>query len=460
MRWLWTFWTAAAVFALVGCGPDVATDPDFNAPLNPSKPREDAAPAGDGAVAADQGAPDAGSDAAPVEGPCTYPADCPGGDCVDGTCSYDVQTECPGGDPAPCADGETCERYATRYWCTTAGEKAGTERQRPHPCRTHVECGWGSVCHDGRCIEACTTDLDCAADGHCIDGQCLPLPTDLLKGDAPAPLGQPGQLYAGVGWVPLDYPVGVSLAGYGARPGPRTPYSSVLGGSDRFFEGQDVRALVLSSDEDTLIFLRIPLSWSTDYLLTLTAMRLQELTKSAEHPNGINYHSKLVTSATHSHSQPARYWYLLPNTGFAVAGYDNYSAEMAHRYADSFARAAYQALQSMQPAKFGWKMVEDVDPEGRIHSDRRGANPDFKDDRMLVWRVDDLQGRPLAGMIRIAMHGTHMLHPWVTGDAPGGVETVVTEKLSQHANRPVPVMFVNGNAGDVSPRGDNAVAED
>jgi hypothetical protein len=37
---------------------------------------------------------------------------------------------------------------------------------------------------------------------------------------------------------------------------------------------------------------------------------------------------------------------------------------------------------------------------------------------------------------------------------------VITEKLSAHADRPVPVMFVNGNAGDVSPRGDNAVAED
>jgi hypothetical protein len=460
-RW----WTVACAIglALAGCLPDEASDPKpgqgnrTDARVADARVA-DAAPAD--AAPADAAAADAGVDAAPMSGPCTYPADCPGGDCVDGMCFYGAPAQCPDNDSSLCPEGETCGGFTTNYYCISDCELAQTCPIRPRPCGSHINCPYGSVCQGGRCINACETDLDCGGDGYCIDGQCLPYPTDIFTGDAPQPFGQPGQLYAGVGWVHLDYPIGVSLAGYGARPGPHTPYSVALGGSDRFFEGQDVRAIALSSDKDMVILIRVPLCWSTDYLLTLIAQKLQVLTKSADHPNGINYHAKLVIGGTHSHSQVARFWYLLPTTGFAVAGYDYFSKELANRYAQSFAEAAYQALQNMKPARFGYSIVDDFDPHDRIHSDRRGANPPFKDDRMLVWRVDDMQGQPMAGMVNFAMHGTHMLYPWVTGDAPAGVEVVTTDKISTEHGHPIPVMFINGNAGDVSPRGDNAVAQD
>ncbi len=405
--------------------------------------------------AADGAGPRLEPDAAPLEpdasvGPeaCTWPADCPVGDCVDGLCRDEQPTRCPDDDASTCAEGEVCGGFDERYYCFRPCELDGSCPARTRPCTAHVDCPDRMSCHDDFCINNCVTDADCPAGGYCLEGECRPYP-DLFTGDPPTPFGEAGQLYAGVGTARLDFPVGVSMAGFGARSGPRTPYNVSLGGSDRVFEGQDVRAVVLSTADDIFILVRLPLSWSTDYMMTLTALKLQALT-------GVNYHGKIVTAATHSHSQPARYWNLVPATGFGIFGYGTFSNEMVHRYTQSFAEAIAAALDDLRPARFGWHLVDDFDPQHRVHSDRRSESPEFLDDRLLVMRVDDADGEPIAGVVNFAMHGTHMEHPWVTGDAPGGVEVVATEGTSAAYGRSVPILFVNGNAGNVSPRGDDA----
>lgn len=405
-------------------------------------------------VEADAGASDGG----PQPVACTWPSECPGGDCVDGACIYGEPEIC--FMDAPCPEGEVCGGAGTWRWrCVLPCEQDGTCALRPRACEAPEGCPPGSNCKEGRCINNCVLDSDCPEGGHCIDGECLPYP-DLLNGDAPTPLGQPGQLVAGVGVAPLDFPVGVSMAGYGARQGPQTPYNKALGGSDRVFDAQDARVLVLSTDASLLIVLRLPLGWSTDYLRTLIATKVQALTVDADHPNGINYIDSLVTVATHSHSGPGRFWNLLPGTGLGVFGHGEFSREMIERYTSSFAVAIVEALAAVQPARFGYTVIDDFDPERHIHSDRRGESPPFLDDRLMVWRVEDLDGRPMMGAVNFALHGTHMNHPWVTGDVAGGIETVATERLSAEAGRYVPVMFLNGNAGNVSPRGDAATVVD
>ncbi len=443
-----------ALLVLPGC-PEEAADPGPQRDPDPDA-AQDAAPEVDASVE------DAAGDVAPVEDaavdlgpdaeaippggqPCTWPADCPFGDCVEGACFNDRPTRCP--NDTECPEGEICGGFSNRFYCFTECELEGSCTTRTRVCRSHFECPLHMSCQGGFCINSCVHDGQCAADGYCLEGECRPYP-QLFDGAAPTPFGQPGQLYAGVAVGPLDYPVGVSMAGFGGREGPRTPYQEALGGSDRVLEAQDVRVIVLSTDEDMVILLRLPLSWSTDYMMTLTLLELQRLT-------GVNYDGKLITAATHSHSQPARYWNLVPATGFGIFGYGSFSPEMVQRYTKSFARTIAAALDDMKPARFGHTLVDGFDPDGRIHSDRRGESPHFIDDRLLVWKVEDAEGNPMAGIINFAMHGTHMEETWLTGDAPGGVERVISERLSAREGRDVPVLYINGNAGNVSPRGDD-----
>ncbi|MCB9537204.1 MAG: neutral/alkaline non-lysosomal ceramidase N-terminal domain-containing protein [Myxococcales bacterium] len=440
-----------------GRQPDVGPEPDA-APMDDAAPPADAAPMDDAAPPADAGADAAPADAGIPPGgeACTYAFECAYGDCLEGACVNERPDRCPDGDDAECPEGEICGGFSGRFYCFRPCEKEGTCPIRPRPCRSNADCPDGTSCHDALCRNDCVTDLDCPADGYCVDGGCLRYPEDLFQGDAPTPVGQPGQLHAGVSVVPLDYPMGVSMAGFGGRPGPRTPYAKALGGSDRVFEDMDVRVIAVSTDDEFLILMRLPLCWSTDYMLALTAQKLQALTVDDAHPNGINFDGKIITSATHSHSQPGRYWNLVPATGFGVFGYGAFSPEMVDRYTTSFAHAIKAALDDMRPAKMGWAMLDDFDPNSRIHSDRRGASPQFRDDRMLVLRVDDAEtDTPMGAIVNFAIHGTHMEETWLTGDAPGGIERIATERLSAKVGAPVPVLFFQGNAGDISPRGDD-----
>jgi len=380
--------------------------------------------------------------------PCTYANECPFGDCIDGACNNERPGRCIENGDADCPEGESCGGFDENYYCVRPCELSGACPVRTRPCSTNFDCAVGSSCQQGRCTNNCETDIDCGPVAFCYDGGCRPYPQDLWTGAEPTPLGRPGELVAGVATLPLDYPMGVEMAGYGDRPGPQNPYAFALGGSDRFFEQQDVRVVVLSDENDVLIFIRLPLCWSTDLILSQVGVRLQEMT-------GINYRDKLVTSATHSHSQPARFWTIVPETGFGVFGHGLFSKEVLERVSASIAGAVKAALDDVRPARFGYAVVDGFDPEDRIHSDRRNENARFKDDRMMLWRVDELDGRPRAAVVSFALHGTHMEETWITGDAPGGVEVVATQKLSAELGYEVPVLFANGNAGDVSPRGDD-----
>lgn len=413
--------------------------------------------------------PDAGPpDAALVE--CAWPADCPGGDCIDGECVTEPpprcerRGECGEDDRCPdgqtcvdsfcrdvCPDGETCGGRSNSSWCQRPCDVDRSCPRRPRPCATHRDCPVAMRClgEEGarRCVNACITDEDCPSDGWCYEGECVPFP-DIFDGAPAAPLAPEGRIYAGVGVVPLSYPLGVSMAGFGARAGPRNPYAFALGGSDRVFERQDVRVIALSTDEDLAILLRLPLCWSTDYLITRTALKVQAAT-------GVDYSSKIITFGTHSHSHPGRFWNLAPEAGLGFAGFGTFSREMTERYSDSFAEAIIAALEDLRPARVGWHLNPAFDPERRIHSNRRSEFPHFTDDRMLVMRVEDHQGRPMAALVNLAIHGTHMNETWVTGDVAGGIEVVATERLSALAGRHVPVLFANGMAGNISPRGDD-----
>ncbi len=332
-----------------------------------------------------------------------------------------------------------------------------------HPtvsCFERANCATAPICADDRCIcdqashrcfPVCVTDNDCASDGYCLNGVCTPYP--VAFDGAPLPSGERGRLMVGLGRVPLDFPMGVSMAGYGSRIGPRTPYQETLGGSNAWFDRPDARAIVFSDGKETAVLLRISTSWSADFMLADTARKVQERT-------GVNILDDLITSANHSHSLPARWWHLVDGLAFGFFGYGEFSYEVFDRMTTTYADAVVMALDDLQPARLGYVVLDDFDPDDRIHHDRRNRNDNLpgylkKDDRMLLMRVDDDSGEPIAFLTNFGMHGTVFDYdnPMITGDAGTGVEMALTEEASRKYGHPILGFYLQGNAGDQSPSG-------
>jgi neutral ceramidase len=322
-------------------------------------------------------------------------------------------------------------------------------------CKTVPVCA-GDICicnqESNRCYPVCESDNDCSSEALCLDGVCTKMPAT-FDGLLPES-GARGNLKVGLGRVDLDFPMGVSMAGYASRQGPRTPYQDSLGGSNAWFERIDVRAIAFDDGKEMFVLLRIPLGWSTDELQAMTALKVKERI-------GLNLVDRIITTAPHSHALPARFWHLIVGFGFGFFGYDEFNHEIFDRLSTSFAEAVVLAVENMQPAKFGYTVLDNFDPEDRIHRDRRGENNrlpgDGKDARMVLMRIDDMNGDTLAVLTHFGIHGTvfDFDNPIVTGDAPGAVEAELSLRASEKYGHPVMSMFIQGNAGDVSPSGDD-----
>ncbi len=353
------------------------------------------------------------------------------------TCSYDED----------CANNGVCHKGTCNVTATCL--------ERSQCKRVPVCAGDTCICDPvaNRCLPVCETDNDCPADGACINGRCQKYKPQ-FTGTVPGG-GAKKPLEIGIARVDLNFPMGVSMAGYGTRRGPDTPYRAALGGSDAWFDRPDVRAIALDTGEDLVVLLRLPLGWSEASLLTATALEVQKRT-------GLNLLDKIVTSAPHSHHQPARFWHLVVGLNFGIFGYDEFSWEIFDRMVGSFADAVVASLDARKPGKFGWTVIDDFDPTGKIHRDRRGHNNGLpgdngKDKRMLLMRFDDMDGNPVALATHFAIHGTIFDYdnPILTGDAPGGAEVYLTREAGKKYQRPILGMFLQGNGGDVSPGGDD-----
>ena len=70
-------------------------------------------------------------------------------------------------------------------------------------------------------------------------------------------------------------------------------------------------------------------------------------------------------------------------------------------------------------------------------------------------RIDKADGTPLAALVTFPMHGTISENTFLTNDAGGGLEFQLQEYLEGKLKKRVEVFFMQGSAGDVSPRGDH-----
>ncbi len=315
-----------------------------------------------------------------------------------------------------------------------------------------IEQGLGrsAVCRDEVCEIACLIDADCAEGLTCSDhGHCIRFDGD-LSGPLPGGAART-DLRAGASNVLMNFPIGLSMGGYGSRAGSNMGrYVKSLRPSHGQLHGLFARALALDNGERELIFIRLPIIFPTMALHEAVARKLQEQT-------GRDWRDSLVISGTHTHSGPTRYWHLPDDAALPLGalGTDEFSQVAFDWLVDTTVEAASQARAAFEPARMGWDIMEAFDTDDLIASDRWGETPPFDDNRLLTLRVDDAAGVPLAILFSHGTHGTHNSSDYFTGDAIAGVERAVEAAFSEHAGRFVPSLFFNQNGGSMSPRGDN-----
>ena len=194
-----------------------------------------------------------------------------------------------------------------------------------------------------------------------------------------------------------------------------------------------------------MVIAAAPLIFVTEWLRERVVRRIREET-------GVDYRDHLILTANHSHSGPARFW-TIPR-GFGSFGLDEHQEEIIERMAKSFQRAIVDAVAKLAPAKLGWGVDTQFDPENKIRSSRRAPSPHGNDHRMFMMRVEDMAGQPLAAVVNFGIHGILSEASYLSSDSAGGIEHKFEETLEAAHGRRVPVLFIQGNGGNMSPRCD------
>lgn len=268
-------------------------------------------------------------------------------------------------------------------------------------------------------------------------------------GEPPGGLAE-GPLQAGVAVGYLTGPVGASMAGYGGRTEyNETPWNDVLNGSSGFYGLGAAKAIALEVEGERLVLLKLPTMSSEASITEGTLTKLKEL-------HDLDLGGRLITAATHSHHNIARYWRL--PVALAAVGADSPDEEIIDRISTQLAQVVADAVADLGPAEWGTAAADDWDPDNFVYRDRRGENdPTYgKDPRLTLLAVRRPGGAPMATIFNFGMHGTvfDSDNELFTEDAAGGVELKFEEHFFARTGAPIFGMFMQSGGGDASPGGD------
>ncbi len=378
--------------------------------------------------------------------PCLIDEDCGNGeDCIEDVCTVRPST--------PCDLQGDCDPDQV---CTSAGCV-------PAPfCRSldnwircgrdldAIEPGLGrfGICRDSACVVGCQLDSECADGEICTDyGSCRAFEGDL---SAPGPGGgSRAPLQAGFGRAFLDFTIGVPLGGYGSRARSNDGrYALVLEASIGSFDGLYADAALLDNGEHELVFVRMPTVFPSAHIHERVCRQLQEET-------GIDWRDSLVISSTHTHSGPARLWRIPRDTAVSIGvlGAGEFRQEVEDGQVQSIVDAVLAAIDDKAPARFGWDIIEAFDTDDVFARDRWNATPPFDDNRMLLMRVDDMDGDVRGVLFSFGSHATDNESNYATTDMSGGAEFGLSTALSEREGRYVPALYLNENGGSMSHAG-------
>jgi neutral ceramidase len=254
----------------------------------------------------------------------------------------------------------------------------------------------------------------------------------------PRRAGGGGALTAGAARVEFKLPPGTPLGGYGSLAR-RLSVPDVLGRHRHAFwfrphagerDRLAARALVLEGDGRRVVWVAADLIGVDRGLTADLARRLGV---------GAVAGDALILSASHTHSGPGAF------SDSALMGFvalDRGDAWVRSAILDAMAAAARQADRARAPARIGTLAVPGPD----VTKPRLGEAVDHELTVMKVTGAADR--RPIALLWNFAVHGTMLgaRNLRLSGDVMGVASAQVEATVG------VPVLFVNGAVGDVTPR--------
>ncbi len=244
-------------------------------------------------------------------------------------------------------------------------------------------------------------------------------------------------LSAGAAKVSLVPPAGTPLAGYG-NPARRLLFPDIFGlypfafwfrPSEGTLDPLFARALVLEQGTERVAWVTVELvavdrSFTRAVSEQLRAAGLRPVT--------------LIVSASHTHSGPGAF---VPSALWAFIALDRFQGEVRSALVSAVVRAILLAESARAPAHVGTFSRQAPD----VTVGRLGLPVDRE---IIGLRFGTEDGRPIGLVWNYAIHGT-MLGPLnlrLSGDVMGVASHALERDLG------VPVLFVNGAVGDVSPR--------
>lgn len=230
-----------------------------------------------------------------------------------------------------------------------------------------------------------------------------------------------GQLYAGVVEVEITPPVGVPMAGYGARKQ----------NSAGIHDPLNAQTLYLRLDNEQLLLITCDLI-GVD--LNFTTRLRQDIANELDIP-----HDHVMISCSHTHSGPQGF---LPDEPVHVSLKDEGLVDITQR---KLLGASKWAVSKAEPVSLS---VGDLDLTG-ICKNRNDPENGSIDPQLNVLRFDTTSKQPSAVLFNYGCHPTVMGHDnlKITADLPGAARAA----LKRHYPDCV-FIFTNGASGDVSTR--------
>ena len=311
------------------------------------------------------------------------------------------------------------------------------------------DLGRFAACINRVCRVRCNLDSECREGETCTDfGECMPF-TGSVTGEAPG--GEaPGTFRAGFSSTLMNFPIGTEMGGFGERAAFEDGrYATTLRASVGETQGLFARTMVIDNGSRQLMFIRLPVIFIDAAFHEAIARHLQERT-------GKDWRDSLVISTTHTHSGPCRHWHMPADNAAPIGafGIGNFHQQFFDWLIESTIESADAALDDLRPARFGATIVEAYDTDDQVGRDRWSQTPHFDDNRVLLFKVAEPDGRTRGVLFSFAAHGTLNGSDYVTGDALGGAEEELGYALSADAGANVHTMFFNQNSGTMSPAGD------
>lgn len=245
-------------------------------------------------------------------------------------------------------------------------------------------------------------------------------------------------LTAGASSLAVDLPAGVPLAGYGGMPRRawipdvlgRHPYAFWFNPSTGVHDPLRIRALALESDSVRVLWLSLDLVGVDPTLVSELRARLGR----ADAPAPV-----VILSASHTHSGTGAFAH---SVFWGLLAADRESPAVRTSILDAMEGAAREAWRRRRPARV-------VAGKGTVTGIATSRLDQPLDPELGVLKVTAVDGRPIALMWNYAIHGTALGHGnfQLSGDLMGEASARLERETG------VPVLFVNGAAGDVSPVG-------